>query len=269
MAEIPVIPSLPFVVSMQCRDRLADGVRSGHFVFPQSADIDAAVLGILADRCAIVEANTGLRDPLADLLPAAQDTTERLALLCHDEIAAARTMRQNGTSSERYNVGDFNAALIAARRAYGFLDVTRRRSAVRTDVPAGECSTRYPDPLHIPTLIEAAAEVLLEMDNDDVALSAAFAYCAAVHCHAFQDGNKRTARVLWSAMITQKGSDALPLALLSNINRRAFTIQFRRVILFGNWGPLLLYFLTAAEACHAWIRANAVKQSQELLREPI
>lgn len=256
LTTIPVAEPLPFAVVPQWRSRMAERTRNGTFDFPAAIDPDAVTARIWADRLALVDKSAGLRDPLADFLPAATEAPECLASVCRQEIAATRRLRQERPGLIRSLGDDFFATLIAARRASGFSDIAARRTSARTSGSSGEASTLYPDPGQIPALLAKASRAIVMLGQHDAALSATIAYCAAVHCHVFRDGNKRTARVLWAALAASDGRDALPLALLSNLNRQAFLIQSRRVILLGNWEPMLAYLTAAAEACHNWMRAH-------------
>lgn len=255
ISDISVVTTLPFTVSSRWRGRMADRLREGDFAFPPTVHPHTVMRGIWADRPALVRAYPGLNDPIAELLPPTTELPEHLTLLCQHETVTGRTMRCGGSALIQASEEGFLAALVTARRAYGLVDVAGRRTLARTDVTVGEASTRYPDPRQIPALLATAGQAIGELGRADSALAATFAYCAAVHCHAFRDGNKRTARVLWAAIIgSYYGQDALPLALLSNLNRRAFIIQFRRVILIGVWEPFLTYLLAAAAACQDWIK---------------
>ncbi len=256
MPNIPVIPDLPFLVSSECRSRLTDGMRRGIFVFPPSIDPVAVANAIWVDREELLQSYPELSDPLVEFIGSTHGATNDISSTFEREIFAARNMGVAGSEFGCDLGTNLCTALIAARQAYGFSEVEIRRVAAQTDVPTGEVSTLYPDPDKISNLLAVASSAITGLQESDVALSAIFAYCAVIHCHAFSDGNKRTARVLWAKIIAPKGRDAVPLALLSNLNRSSFIIQFRRVLLFGNWEPLIVYLSIAAEACFNWMQAK-------------
>lgn len=236
-------------INPDLRRRLRAATAAGAFHFPDGSDTTTLIERVWAKRDAIVAGCQLLDEPLARLLLPDTTPVDELTNLCCKEMAAAEQLRD--TFLELH--WSLKAGLIAARKAYHFSDHAPRRVSARTSAPEGGISIVYPSPERILDLLASLEQIACSFGQDEAGLAAAVAYGGTIHAHAFRDGNKRTGRLLWAGIVSSVGGTPLPLALLSNIDRRAFHLQMRRLILFGHWEPLLSYLTQAA-----WVVQNAV-----------
>ena len=76
------------------------------------------------------------------------------------------------------------------------------------------------------------------------ALCATVTYAALIHCHAFNDGNGRTARTLYNLVLSAGTGTRhfVPIHLIAAHHRAGFLIKLRRAIYGGDWIGLQAFF---------------------------
>lgn len=88
----------------------------------------------------------------------------------------------------------------------------------------------------------------LKIARDSSALFAAIVALVSINCiHPFLDGNGRTSRVVFNAMLVDGGlmnSQAyIPCKHIYAISKYGFEIRLRQIILKNEWLPLITYFI--------------------------
>lgn len=243
-AYVMIAGALPPLACRNVKALYRRSAASDPFSFPSGCNLSDLVASVFAHRNSLVESLPSLDDRLVEHLPIGTVTPAELHELCTREMSIAAALAPIAANS----AGWLDAALIIARSAYDFEDLTARDVAVQTYAAADQLSYGYPDPKVIRSIISAAEQNIDRLRDDVHALGAGVGYASTIHAHPFRDGNKRTARILWAMIARQNLRPVIPMALLTNVNRPAYALKMRRLHLLGEWEPLLAYLLAAAQA---------------------
>lgn len=106
----------------------------------------------------------------------------------------------------------------------------------------------FPPYRHCRDLLSNLHEYLIANTHTDPFLSACAALVTVLYAHPFDDGNGRTARVLYNLVVGSalRTRHFIPLPLMTIIHRGSFLIKLRRVLYGGEWKPLQALLTDAA-----------------------
>jgi hypothetical protein len=105
----------------------------------------------------------------------------------------------------------------------------------------------FPNATKCEPLIGMLEQFLLENAEQYPGLSAVVGLVAVVHIHPFSDGNGRTARTLFNALLSGYGEHQhfVPIALLSSLSEGGYLLKLRRAMYGGDWEAIGNYFASA------------------------
>ena len=106
----------------------------------------------------------------------------------------------------------------------------------------------FPHVSAVPGQLERLLLRLADGQDSPVLLTAVVAYALLLNCHPFNDGNGRTARVLFNHLLRRGGMPRnvyLPLYEIALRSHGGYEIALRIAEIQGDWEPFLRYMLNA------------------------
>ncbi len=127
---------------------------------------------------------------------------------------------------------------------------TFRTNGVRLAGDKGGWSWQFPDQRGITNCLTALHEVLRRRLFDNAIVEATVGYVILNWMHPFSDGNGRTSRVVFNAILRRAGmprSHYLPIKEINYLASGGHEVRLRYTVATGDWQELLEYFVNAAE----------------------
>jgi hypothetical protein len=148
--------------------------------------------------------------------------------------------RLRDSLDQRDGAGFRDVLIGIAKRAGGGEGL--RREEVRTCPDAAGRVVVFPHWQTIPDRLEALFRLLVADTPSAPGLDAVLALVWISHCHPFTDGNGRTSRIIFSALL-QRHHDRpafyLPIFELAALSRGLFIMSVRSAEIHGRWADLL------------------------------
>jgi len=195
----------------------------------------------------------------------------RLAQSRMDGIKESRRGDGSRSRDEKSSYGQYRLTLLQAIDANDFpcfiavlcqiasaargTETVLRSSAVFTAADRFGGRWRYPDATRITDALAALCRYLKESDQSAL-VKAATAHVTLASLHPFDDGNGRTARIVFNALLdsVKPPGTYIPLKELMELAERGYTIRSRLFYQRGEWAPIIEFFCNVAEAYTAFGR---------------
>lgn len=180
-------------------------------------------------------------------------STRECAVLraCLDAFAISLTDGDEGRFVEllQHVAGEFNGAQIKVRTG-----------AVGTRADSTGARVLFPQAPQVLSQLAAIRCFLRDNLRQHPLLSAVIAMVALVNCHPFNDGNGRTSRTMFNAVLQHSGalssSCYVPLYECFWLSRRGWEIRVRIVETVGDWEPVLRYVADVISVISTFSRAH-------------
>lgn len=130
-----------------------------------------------------------------------------------------------------------------------------RRQPVFTTPDAYGARWRYPDPPEIGPGLARLSHYLRHADDPPL-VKACVAHAMVASLHPFLDGNGRTSRVVFNALLPQHTGPAIyiPCKRFYELSHHGYDIRVRLVHMKNDWRGLILYFCDMVEAYQRTMR---------------
>nr|WP_199042051.1 Fic family protein [Dyella sp. ASV24] len=178
-----------------------------------------------------------------------------------DEIASfdACKVQLIGSLSRSSGPWEFNAALHDLHRHLYKKDVGFRQTSVHIATIDVEDQVHFPPHECIEVRLAQIQKNLI-VNAGHPLLAATVAYVSLIEIHPFEDGNGRLSRVLTNALMhggDKSGEAYLPLKELNLLTRGSFYLNYMRAVVYGDWRPLLEFFISAIQLYELVVEAVA------------
>lgn len=146
------------------------------------------------------------------------------------------------------DAGNFEELVKDVHRRLGVGLNAIRTTAVQIAPDKTGTATLFPHWKKCSVLLENIGQYISRNHEQHPALCAAVAYVGIIHAHPFTDGNGRTARVIYNAILRAAGSELfLPIKALGWLSRGSLIIKLRRAYLGGEWEGILDFMLDGSK----------------------
>jgi hypothetical protein len=153
------------------------------------------------------------------------------------------------------NASDFITVLTRiSALSRGEAHVDLRRSGVTLSGDKLGWRWRFPDRQHIEPCLQALHASLFERRFASPLIEAAVAYVLVNWIHPFEDGNGRTSRIVFNALLSRGGLSPMSYLPIKEINTLALgghTVRLRYCVATGEWEEIIEYFVNAIHFFHA------------------
>jgi hypothetical protein len=125
-----------------------------------------------------------------------------------------------------------------------------RSQGVRTSADSRGQVVRFPPSDILEMRLAYIVAMLWRARGESPAFSAIVALVSLTHCHPFADGNGRSARVLFNALLQRRLARPrfyLPLYELAQLSAGGYLVRVRQAELRREWTPLFAFILAAVE----------------------
>lgn len=204
---------------------------------------------VLDNRENMINANNDLSDSLSSHIGKIPENHSQTLNMMVNESVVGR--RHSAAALSFLTLGQPSLKELAARvhSDLGFPADNFRMLPAQTVAQPSERATVYPAPARINQLLNVLEHALWSLGAGSCLSAGIIVKVGLLHCHLFNDGNKRTGRALYSAFVGSETSKIpVPLVLLSCISRESYMIKLRRAVLLGDLKPVTLFTLSALES---------------------
>ena len=249
LGRVPLVPPAWEDMGDACRSILAQADRLADAIDEASAREPNAGLGrFLAPPGRF---RKGIHHVLSCKFPPVE---ERIILdASRSEFAVCRAQRP-------LIVRDPKAALRAVARDMTGTGAYREIGVATSADPKGRFVV-FPKVEHIEPQLDTLVAFLAASGETPRAFRAMVALAMITNCHPFRDGNGRTARIMFNALLsghTRKQRSYVPLREIAHYSRGGFIIRLRQAELRGEWAPLARFLMLS---CRFWLEQLAPDHS--------
>jgi len=200
-------------------------------------------------RNELLHRHSDLDDVLCSYLGNIDSNVADTLLMAREETRVGNTfaeMAADFLSSKRVRLRDIATCI---HHELGFPVNHLRQCNAHTQATQGDVPLLYPPPDQIERLVIDLETGLRKLGTENAELAAIIVNAAMVHCHMFIDGNHRTGRAMYNAFFPRTDNKIpVPITLLSSLYRESYLLKMRRVIIFADWDPMLLFVQAAHDA---------------------
>ncbi|OYT88730.1 MAG: hypothetical protein CFE43_21035 [Burkholderiales bacterium PBB3] len=134
----------------------------------------------------------------------------------------------------------------------GMPSTTFRTSGVRLAGDKGGWCWQFPDSQGITSCLTALHEALFQTRFENGIVEATIAYGILNWMHPFGDGNGRTSRIVFNAILRRAGmpkGQYIPIKEINYLAHGGHEVRLRYTVATGDWEELLEYFVNVLDFC--------------------
>ena len=182
-------------------------------------------------------------------LPTAQFDANEALSRCALEFRVARKLSMSYQNVDGILVDGLKSLVQQIHRDLRAGQGAFRTTPVSIKPDASGNVVRFPHHSYCDTLISSLEVFLKSYAEQFPAVSSLVAFVGVVHAHPFLDGNGRTARTLYNAlmMIGCRSGHFMPISLLAYLSEGGFILKLRRAMYGHEWEKIALFFCNGLE----------------------